>query len=184
MTPLQIPIHQTPDLSSLDFLRFEQDWFGESTPFNPGFKFGLSQERLWFGFEVDKEASCLDLEPGEFRAGLWEQDVAEFFLMGADGAYQEFNVSPVGAWWSGHFRGYRDLVSECHSLSVSVSATAGSAGWECQFSVPVEELSVRWGPGVMLNPCSILSPHFFCYGHRDGGEPDFHLASNFCPVLL
>ncbi len=39
-----------------------------------------------------------------FVEGLWEHDVAEFFLLDRRrGTYQEYNLSPGGAWWAAAF---------------------------------------------------------------------------------
>lgn len=185
---MKVPVHRTAELKSVPPTELSRDWFGQSCTFNPRFKFGLWEQRLTFWFAADKPPECdLELKPGNFQAGLWEQDVAEFFLLGPGGEYQEFNVSPTGAWWSGFFTSYRSPAQECPSLSVETSSGWSDADWWAELSVPIGELAVNWEASVRVNPASILSPsqpRYFCFGHVEGGEPDFHLASNFCTIEL
>ena len=129
------------------------------------------------------------LPSGSFVEGLWERDVAEFFIAGCGEDYQEFNIAPSGAWWSAHFSSYRQLISPIQCSSVAVRSAAGPANWEIDFSValseiiPLRETSIG---SARLNPTAIAFSQpreYLCLGHQSGSQPDFHLASNFLPVV-
>ena len=131
-------------------------------------------ERLEFHFLSGWPASCEEKASG-FVGGLWERDVGEFFLMAEDGSYQEFNLSPTGAWWSARFRGHRDFTREDQCPSVKTGSERSPEGWKAWMSVELQDV-IQW---KKTNVCAILGGRYFCTGHCDGGEPDFHLASNF-----
>jgi hypothetical protein len=178
------------DVLAVPPLAWERDWFGQPSRFPARFCFTLNKEVLTFWCQVDKPPECLDLACGTFQVGLWEQDVAEFFVMGPDGDYQEFNLSPRGAWWSASFGSYRQQQEERRCPSVRVRAECTPPGWTAQLSVAVADLQPLQGHSfsqARLNPTSILhseTPEYLCYGHEGGGPPDFHRASNFLPVHL
>lgn len=151
-----------------------RDWFGEPAGFALEYSLEVAGPRLQFHFSTGWPPSC-DPEARGFVSGLWERDVAEFFLMAEDGSYQEFNLSPTGAWWSARFRGYRDLLREDQCPSVATGAHSTTEGWSAWLSVELRDL-IEW---KKTNVCAILGGRFFCAGHSSGGQPDFHLASNF-----
>lgn len=183
MTNLQIPVYSGP-IQQAPTVSFEADWFGLPAPFNPRFRFGLVEETLTFWFAADKPPRCdLSIPRGQFQSGLWEQEVAEFFLSGPGQSYQEFNLSPSGAWWSASFDAYRSPAKECPQLRVRTDCGQDEQGWWAQLSLELGQLEFDWS-GALLKPTAILwedEPRYFCYGHTQGGEPDFHLREDFRP---
>ena len=184
-------IHQNAGESQVPLTKFSLDWFGSPARHTAHFGFKLVGKSLFFRFRAEKSAECdRNLARGQFVSELWRQDVAEFFVRGPGPSYQEFNISPTGAWWSARFGQYRTLDQEIHCSSVSIQALVEDHSWEIEFSVPLSEIVVLKDLELRfakLNPVSILcpqDPEYLCYGHTSGGEPDFHLSETFCPITL
>lgn len=185
-----MPVYSESDILGVPPGSWEFDWFGLPVRYRAHFRFALYKERLTFCFEANKEPECEDLPSGTFRAGLWERDVAEFFLMGPNGDYQEFNLSPSGAWWSASFTGHRQQSEELPCPSVVVAACSGGGRWTAQLSVALVDIKPLQGfclSQCRLNPTAILAPgqpEYLCYGHSSGGQPDFHREDNFLPIVV
>jgi hypothetical protein len=143
------------------------DWYGEKAGFPILWSLSRVGERLEFTFECGCPASCDEVSG--FVEGLWNRDVGEFFLIAADGRYQEFNLSPTGAWWSARFRGYRDQECQLPDLSVTSTGARSRSGWKASLTVPVSEI-LEW---ERYQVTAILGGRFFSTG-RCEGEPDFH----------
>lgn len=147
--------------------RIESDWYGQRAGFPVLWSLEVFDDRLEFQFESGAPAVCEEAEG--FVAGLWQKDVGEIFLIAQDGRYQEFNLSPTGAWWSARFRGYRDQECECPCPSVRTTASRSRAGWRAQLSVSCSEI-IEWD---RFQITAILGGRYFSTG-RCEGEPDFH----------
>lgn len=169
-------------------LRGTNDWYGNPSPWNPEMALAIEGERLSFHFRADK-APFYDRSfgPLDFVEGLWEQDVAEIFLAGPNGRYQEINLSPTGAWWSAVFSEYRVRESEVE-FPVEIEAERREDRWEVQFSTALKNLEV-WNAvprsQYRASATAILyapDPVFFAWNHNTGGEPDFHRADLFRPL--
>ena len=81
--------------------RETKDWFGNPSPYRPEMNYEISGDRFKFSYRCRKTPRCdHSLETGQFVEGLWEQDVAEFFVAAGGTECQEINISPTGAWWS------------------------------------------------------------------------------------
>lgn len=165
------------------------DWFGRPARHRAGFRLWRDGDFLGYRFEAEKAAQCdTNLRPGDFVEGLWEQDVAELFLMGPDGRYQELNLSPGGAWWCATFSGYRqrEEVLQCPSARTRAGVEAGR--WWAELRLSIGDIPVMKEGGwqaARLHVASILDPNdpeYLCSGHHSGGEPDFHREQNFQPL--
>ena len=171
--------------------RLSLDWFGQPARYQAEYTLSLLGTRLRFGFRAQKPPQCdLELRAGDFVEGLWESDVAELFLMGPSGRYQELNLSPSGAWWCATFSGYRQRDSVLRCPSVKTSAQWDSGSWEAELSLDLADLPVLADSDLSrarLHVASILDPErpeYLCLGHVGGGQPDFHRAENFLSVVL
>lgn len=147
--------------------RIEQDWFGARAGFAVDWSLQVVGERLEFAFECGCPAACEEVTG--FVEGLWQRDVAEFFLVANNGSYQEFNLSPTGAWWSARFRSYRQQECACPCSSVVTTAARSRSGWKASLSVAVGEV-VAW---QRFQVTAILGGRYFSTGVCSG-EPDFH----------
>ena len=158
------------------------DWFGNPSKYQPKARVQLTQTHLVFAFSADKAPLCdRDLSLGEFKEGLWEKDVAEFFVSAGEKGYQEINIGPTGAYWSAHFSDYRVREREM-KLSPTIEAELGPDSWSIVFKVELEKL-VPWShrprESWRFTPTAILhdpEPSFFCWADPQTIEPDFHAA--------
>lgn len=165
------------------------DWYGKNSPYEPRMGVELEGDFLIFSFAANKKPLFQEHhESGDFVEGLWERDVAEFFVGTANGdVYQEINVSPSGAWWSALFSDYRVREQEVR-MEVEVDAELEAEKWAVRFRVPIGEL-VPWRdvqPGHRtFTPTAVLydpKPHYFCWAEGQSVEPDFHLKHLRRPI--
>lgn len=183
-----IPIHLTP---GQDWEPISRDWFKQPTSCQPAFQLTLTQETLVFRFKVDKPPECdLNYRQGQFVEGLWEREVAELFVMAPSGRYQEFNISPAGAWWSASFSAYREREKSLEGLAVTVRSRHDEHSWEVELRVPVQDLVVlngfefdqaRWNVTAILSP---EEPIYLSWGEAEKVQPDFHRADLFSHAVL
>lgn len=145
--------------------------------------------RLVFGARIPLSAHCdMGLKRGDYVEGLWQQDVAEFFIASADGRYQEFNLSPTGAWWSMSFSEPR-VREESFSPpnGVETLGEIGDSSWQVVLSIPVGDLAVPLeGFGktfVNLNVIVREDPRIYLsYAKLPGSRADFHQPQSFCSL--
>jgi hypothetical protein len=188
--PASVPVSRAA-LKETSFHRLPSDWFGRPALHQACFALGLRAGRLTYRFRAGKAPECDGgLALGSFQEGLWEQDVAELFVMAAGPEYHELNLSPTGAWWSASFSSYRAGAAEQRLSSVQTRAQWDGSAWTSEISFDLAELPVLGGCSpeqARLNVCAILhppKPEFLCYAHTGGGEPDFHRADLFRPFQL
>lgn len=166
------------------------DWYGAQSQFRPRMSVRIESEILTFQFEAKKSPNCdLSLSLGDFQEGLWERDVAEFFVAGPGKRYQEINISPNGAWWSALFGDYRELEREIR-FEPTISVQSQPQFWSVEFKVEVCQL-LPW-TGVepdqwRFSPSAILyspDPSYFCWHAAQAVEPDFHRSDLLRPLSL
>ena len=169
-------------------LRLTLDWFRAPLETPLEIHLAADADRVWFGAGCAAPPRCAPALCGEFVEGLWERDVVEIFFGEANSTrYQEFNVSPRGAWWTMAFSQYRTRMTtkpmpgiRCHS------AVVGEA-WRAAIAIPLRELTISWScEAGSLNAAAIQgSPQRFATAaDLGGGEPDFHRAERFPRALL
>lgn len=164
------------------------------TPLATPIRFGLalSPTFLYFGYAQAVSSDTFTPRPvGEFFEGLWEEQVLELFLAADSGErYQEFNLSPSGAWWTQPFSAHRVRDNTIPApKSLEVFAEEGSAGSRSFFRVPRSALLVACSlsvgsraniTAIVLDPRS--KEKRFCAVHDTGpGAADFHSPSGFKP---
>lgn len=182
------PLHRGPDAP---WLSFTADWYGQTPRYRAQFSLALDGDQFIYRFRADKAAECdLRLPRGQFVEGLWEQDVAELFVMAPSGRYQEFNLSPTGAWWCALFSGYREKETTLPDLPVTIENSRDETSWSVKLSLPIQALVVlentSWHE-ALWNATAILDPGrpvYLCWGQQNGNQPDFHRADNFLPANL
>lgn len=157
-----------------------KDWFGEISPYAPEMAVEIEGDVLHFAYRCRKAPNCdKNLVLGEFVEGLWERDVAEFFVAGRGTSYQEVNISPTGAWWSCLFSDYRER-AEVVRFEPEIQVSGEANSWSVDFKVRLEDLRPWRGlknTERLFSVCSILhdpEPRYFAWNHSGGGEPDFH----------
>lgn len=178
----------------LELSGIDRDWFGR--PFGVPAAFGLAIDptSLWFVAARRKSATIHpQARPGEFTPGLWQYDVAEFFLSHpTSGRYLEFNLAPNGAWWSAEFTAPRvsDGAIDTGIPGVKTySEVAPDGCWLAAASIPLDVLESRFafGPTTRMNVTFIVdSPDqkFLTYHQAPAGDPDFHQPALFRQVTI
>jgi hypothetical protein len=173
------------DLFRAPPLHLTTDWFGH--PFAPPLDIflGMSGERILFGAQGAGTPQCAPATPGDFIEGLWERDVVELFLGESDSPrYQEFNLSPRGAWWTMAFTGYRTRMATTPLPGLRCDAAKTPSGWRAATAIPINELSIRWASArgtVNVTAICGTPQRFVTALNLGGGEPDFHRAEHFRP---
>lgn len=210
-----VPIHVNSEHLGPEhaFVPVNSDWYARPLPnwgegpIQAAYRFGLFNNVLSFEFRCSKPAHCqMGLPVGQFQAGLWQMDVAEFFVGTAqDTVYQEFNLSPAGAWWSAVFSDYRKDPQEIDPSEISVTvldSPYGPRGWQARLDVNLNRLapvsrfgklgqdSVDWTQ-VRLGVTAILTseepnatPIYLSSGPLVEAEPDFHRSDQRSPICF
>jgi hypothetical protein len=166
-----------------------RSWDGDELVVPLQWRVAYDPDHLWFMASVPGKAWFnAALGRGQFFEGLWEQDVAELFVMTDRGLYQEFNVSPSGAWWSCRFSAYRVRQQESTVPSgASTEVLVDEASWQALLSIPRREL--------LASPSEITAMHVAAIVHTPtlrylssapvtGEQADFHRRECFTPVEL
>jgi len=166
----------------------EHDWFGEKLvrPFRASF--AVQDERAAFHAVMPYAPPVADLHRrGDFVEGLWNDDVIELFVRDHSGRYVEFNVSADGAWWFMPFTDYRTRAQDgCNPPETAISIVREDLQWQVRLSFDIDHL-LMFLSGVNLIHFSAIhyqggAPVYLSSRRVLGGDPDFHVASCFCPV--
>ena len=154
--------------------------------------FLVDSSYVYFAARVGRQPFCDALAPGEFRAGLWEKDLVEFFIRSRHSeSYQEFNLSPSGAWWSALFRGVH-RIDEQFSVSRNVQCYSriDENSWSTALRARHADLGVSvdfFGApqDIRLNVNAILGDgqkRYYSYCRLPGEHPNFHQPDEFPSV--
>lgn len=122
--------------------------------------------------------------------GLWEHEVVELFIAGADGSYLEVEVGPYGHTLALRLSGVRQVVEQGMELRCRTVITRGL--WSADLWIPRAWLPP--GPHT-LNACAIhgvkkANPavgdgrRYLSWAPLPGPKPDFHQPARFRPVVL
>ncbi len=173
--------------SLLEPTLLEKDWSG--LPAQHTFKFVLAVDKTFvvLAAKIYGRTSCDEsLERGAFIEGLWERDVVELFLKDDENEeYQEFNLSPAGAWWSAHFSSYRVRKRVLDtSCKVEIFIERDPEFCSLILCIPKGCISIRTGfsERSQANICAVLGTNprqFLSAGVLPSEKPDFHLAAHF-----
>ena len=176
MTIYEVADDEEPPLSQV-----ASDWFGEEVVPPVFFSFAIDGRELVFRAAREATACCHpDSRPGLFQPGLWQYDVAEFFLTDpASGNYLECNLSPNGAHWACLFDSPRHVLSELRDVGLRSEGSCGPDGWRACLALPLGWLKERlhFGSATRMNAAFILdSPkqRFLTCVPLGGGDPGFH----------
>ena len=190
------------EFQKLAFSEISEDWYKKRLPpeNKSFFKIAIDENNLFFCGKVNNLPNCdKDHKSGEFIEGLWEKDVAEIFIKDDQtNSYQEFNLSPTGAWWSAIFKDYRvrdyDAEKKLSLESVIVETKTEIIDSWCSILVyPRDKIGVVCD----FNENSKLNATFCLYNitgnvtyisfakYKEGVSPDFHLCKGWgnCGVV-
>lgn len=168
------------------------DWHGAEVTPPVRYSVAFDPESVWLFGERSTAPQCdRSLTTGSFVEELWKQEVIELFLAEDTDTrtrYREFNLSPVGAWWSACFSSYRTVALEVSNdelkrSAVCWSSTTGTpSSWSACLKVPVGTLGINIDCKAppRLNVTAVVpvpgsaEPHYLS-AHAFEGKPDFHL---------
>ena len=151
----------------------------------------LDPDALHFGASVtassDYDADC---GQGEFVEGLWERDVAELFIAEHE-MYQEFNLSPNGAWWSAVFNAPRNRCAKRFSMpqDLKIFCETETDSWRVALSIPRNQFSLdlSFTSHTRLN-CNVITGNpvrqYLSWCRLPGAEADFHQPQHFAVCSL
>ena len=172
------------EVSALPHTGELKDWRGAHLASAFEWCFVKDTERLWFsarlpGGSFYDQTHCV----GDFVEGLWQQDVAEFFVKDSSGRYQEFNVSPSGAWWTTLLSSYRRRAAVQPKISNPEIHTQVLQGrWFAVIGVALADVGVQCNTQTLIHVSGIHgSPHqtFMSSKPQPHISPDFHEPNCF-----
>ena len=170
-----------------------KDWFGAAVPAPPLFQLNIDPEYLWFAARVSGRPWHNTAHgQGHFVSGLWQFDVAEVFICDdTSPAYQEFNLSPGGAWWTGLFSGYRQPLAAEHQPHPKVRCFSEirEQDWQAILAIPRESVSVHcaFSEHSRINVSFITdgtARRYFSWAPIIAPEPDFHRSEQFLRLAI
>lgn len=181
-----------PDAAAAPWTEISADWDGRKL-FRP-FRFRLelhsgSGELGAIIARFDVPIPPLSRQPqpaGSFVEGLWNFDVAELFLRGDPaGAYQEFNLSPFGEWWSCGFSSYRCGRTPSPDFVLRAESRHTAGGWSGELTIPLAGLRAKGidSSAMAAHVSAISGPgaerRYISSNPLAGETPDFHRAETF-----
>lgn len=175
------------------FRAIDRDWFGAELTCQPSFRIVIGPESLSLLAIVRKSPiSTPGASAGSFYEGLWENDVAELFLLNPDnGHYLELHAAPNGAWWSCLFEEPRVRAEVCNDPLPGGfgEGLEGVNHWEAKVTVPLAGLpaALAFDPARTLgNVCFCLGsePHqvYATHAFLGTGRPNFHQPQFWLPL--
>jgi hypothetical protein len=108
---------------------------------------------------------------GSRVANLWEYDVVECFLVGADGGYLEVELGAGGHFLVLGFSAPRRLVDAHEQLAPALEFARDAAGWRSTLVLP---WTLVPGELVALGAFAIAGGAFLAAHPLPGPAPDFH----------
>ncbi len=122
-----------------------------------------------------------DASRGARVEGLWEYDVVECFVAGADGRYLELELGAGGHYLALAFDAPRRRVRDFADESLSVEWQSDAETWRARCRVPRAWFSE---PVVRANAFAIAGGEFAVYMPTGGPRPDFHRPHAFPEVRV
>jgi len=181
------------DLLKLKPQRIEHDWFGATAETLPTFVLARDPLCLWFYAAYAAKPLCeTGYKCGAFVEGLWKQDVAELFVChDTSPAYQEFNLSPSGAWWSSKFESYRKpsrLAAE-KAPQIKCFSLIDNDSWQAAMAIPLALFAgfTSLCENSRVNVAFITDTpkqRFWSWAKIQARRPDFHCADQFEALQL
>jgi hypothetical protein len=177
-------------LIALPFNEVEAGWSGRELPRAYKWVVVSDPERLWFAAELPAPPPPKKHGQGEFVEWLAEaDDVVELFLMSADKTYQEWHISPDGAWWAMGFVGYRTREQNPQIPSgIEVRVFPRETSWLGVLSIPHAALRVAVDEIVGMQVTGAVfsggSPEWISTAGSPSYAPDFHDLRSFRAVAL
>ncbi|MEY4668242.1 MAG: hypothetical protein RL518_941 [Pseudomonadota bacterium] len=165
----------------------ESDWSNMVLPTPLTWTFAVDPDALWFMCALPGGGRST-APPKEFVEGLWEEDVAEFFIKSPNGVYQEVNIAPSGAWWSMTLDGYRvRRESPVKPEVLHLCTSVGDRGWSVVAAFSRVSMEVGVTPHSLLHVSGMWyqeAPNYLSSRPLQGVAPDYHHEGCFEPVAI
>jgi len=176
----------------------QKDWYGNACA-NVGFKIVPSTQWI-FKVAVHTAAEKRPLAAAnEYKEGLWQQDVAEWFIANpATGRYVECNLSANGAWWLMVFSAPRQRIKLPLPDLKGIMTTSSQQpiSWQAELIIPKKLMLGLLGDGAWTyNVCFIVgqeassklqrgqTQQYISLNTLTSPEPDFHRPDEFITTL-
>jgi hypothetical protein len=181
--PMCIP--RTPDVLVLPIVTY---WDGTScanTHLHGVVTLGVEEEGLWITATLPHQAcpSVPVMPPCTRVANLWEYDVVECFVVGAEG-YLEVELGAGGHFLVLDFAAPRVCRNAYEAFVPRMTFEpyqAGKPAWRASLLIPWSMVPV---PVQGVNAYVISRNHYLCYHPLPGPKPDFHQPERFPHVRL
>ena len=113
--------------------------------------------------------------------GLWEHEVVELFVLGADGrSYTEVELGPHGHHLLLRLDGRRNPIERCLPLDAAWTYVPGR--WRAQTVLPFAVLPPRPWRGNAYAVHGATPRRFLAWAPVPGAAPDFHALERFRPL--
>lgn len=195
---VMIPVFVSEDILSFERLfeltwtKLDRDYLGRTCDKEISFIVAADKENFFYAAQTTLSPDFdSDPIPGKYFEGLWTKDVASVFMReNASNQYQEFEISPNGAWWSMAFEKPRDrLLNQFRMPSAETIAMRIGDGWRAGFKMKRSELTINFDfkKGSALNFCAVLGQGprtYMSYSIMPGEKPNFHQPTCFVPAMF
>jgi len=174
------------------WMEITTDWFQQRSQSRARFCIEKRRESWVFHVRVDQKPVLhpMKMLPQTYHEGLWEYDVAEWFIANpTTGKYLELNLAPTGAWWMMVFDAPRQRAAENMSdlRGIKTSSMRADESWSATLEVPTLVMEKSLGRGaVKYNVCFILGQkprEYLSQAKLNAVQPDFHRPDDFVLFL-
>jgi hypothetical protein len=133
------------------------------------------------GMPHQRPARIPDAVRGARVDRLWDFDVVECFVVGADGGYRELELGAGGHHLALAFAGPRVPATGVPSPGLAVAWTRNADGWHAECALPRDWLPE---PIVAANAFAIGGGAFLAHRPTGGARPDFHRPAAYPSVRI
>ena len=162
--------------------RIDQLWNGERAEPEECVRIGaaLDGDRLVVTLDAPYHADPIPSAPPGRCDRLWEFEVVEFFLVGAQGGYLELEVGPHGHWLAYRLDAPRSVIAP--DVPVELERRLDGERWRARATVATEGLGL---PPAGWNAFAIHGQgqqrRYLAASPVPGPAPDFHQPERFPP---
>ena len=160
-------------------LAIAQRWDGAPLPdLRAGVRLSAERDALWVeaGMAHARAPRIPDAPRGARVADLWEYDVVECFVAGADGRYLELELGAGGHYLALAFDAPRRRRDDFAREPLAVEWEDGAQAWHARCRVPRAWLAE---PIARVNAFAIADGEYAVHAPVGGERPDFHRPHAF-----
>lgn len=183
--PLSISV-----IDQLPYSQFSTDWFGVSSKENVSFVVALDPTSIWVSVKFPSKVLLHPKDKADsFIEGLWDYDVFELFLCDdVTERYQEFNLSPGGAWWSASFLRYREREGIQQNGIKTWAKNEENGQFHSYLQILRGSLAISFScsNNSRANVTAILGnpQKFFSHEKLSAPQPDFHIVNQLQQIII